>query len=353
MNASDEKKTLNVFYDKFLGKYEIPAFLKLGICILLGAIFLLTHYFSSPDFFEFNSVFLAAIITGAMLALYYATHELKLVIPEMDKRISPKNAVTESTAVVDKFNAMLSTRHFIFCGMGFAIINCILGTLFGIPQIEYSEMPGYTSYELTLYFGFFLSGFVCGMAVLGIFSVARIFNLYGSQLKNSIDFTAPDQCGGTLFVGNSLMVFGSITLIVGMLITIYILRTEWDNDKPFAQYLRTFWILFPYAMSLMALLAPAISLNKTLIKYKRSQEAKLRAELHEIKRIIDEPGEPAPSELYERYEFIKGLREQVHNMRTWPYGITANMQFLGVVIVNTYAVSQAAPEELRKIVGLE
>ncbi len=351
MSTSENKKTLDVFYDKFLGKRGIPVFLKLGICILLGAIFLFIHYFSAPNFFQYNSIFLAAIIAGAMLSLYYATHELKLVIPEMDKRISPKSTAEESTEVVDEFNTMLSTRNFLYCGMGFAVTNCILGTLFGIPQSDYSEVPGYKAYELTLYFGFFLSGFVCGMAVLGIFSVSRVFNRYGSRLKNSIDFTAPDQCGGTLFVGNSLMIFGSITLVVGMLITIYILRTEWSKEGPLAQYLRTLWILFPYAMSLMALLAPAISLNKTLIKYKRGQEAKLRAELHEIKRLIDQPGEPVPSELYERYEFVKGLREQVHNMRTWPYGITANMQFLGVVIVNTYAVSQAAPEELRKIVG--
>lgn len=62
------------------------------VSILLGGVFLGAHYINIGDkVFGDWSWFLAALITTAMLCLYYATYTLQNLLPEMDMRLRPSD----------------------------------------------------------------------------------------------------------------------------------------------------------------------------------------------------------------------------------------------------------------------
>src|SRR4029077_1032180 len=84
---------------------------------------------------------------------------------------------------------ILSDRYFLLAGCAVGAINARMGYLFGVPA------PGTCAYYTTL-FGFFLAGFVCGMATLGIFGVTIVVARFARHAEDSFDYTAPDHCGG-------------------------------------------------------------------------------------------------------------------------------------------------------------
>ena len=134
----------------------------------------------------------------------------------------------------------LSDRNFVLAGSFFGTLNCSLGYSFGLP---YSNEPAIIS----VLFGYFFVGFVGGMGVLGIYGVFVAISEFSHILKPSLDFTSPDNCGGTLFIGAALVVFGSVTMIAGVMISIYILKTNWAEDHSrWVIALKYFWIVFPY-----------------------------------------------------------------------------------------------------------
>ena len=85
------------------------------------------------------------------------------------------------------------------------------------------------------------------MGVLGIYGVFVAISEFSHILKPSLDFTSPDNCGGTLFIGAALVVFGSVTMIAGVMISIYILKTNCLRTIAGASSHRSiFGIVFPY-----------------------------------------------------------------------------------------------------------
>ena len=73
------------------------------------------------------------------------------------------------------------------------------------------------------------------MAVFAIYGLLVAFKAFPRKLKRCLDFTAPDRCGGIAFVGEALVVFSSVTLIAGVMISVYILKADWTRDD-------TWWI---------------------------------------------------------------------------------------------------------------
>ena len=138
-----------------------------------------------------------------MLCLYIATSTLHALL----SRMAIYSA--HNRAYHDRLKDTLSDRNFVFVGAFFGTLNCVLGYSFGLP---YSNGPAIIS----ILFGYFLVGFVSGMGVLGIFGVFVAMSVFARELKPSLDFTSPDNCGGTQFIGEALVVFSSVTLIAGV-----------------------------------------------------------------------------------------------------------------------------------------
>lgn len=325
---------------KFLPFYErlarrIPGYIvgRVVVSGLLGFAFLTAHYVSignqvfGKERFHDWSWFLSILISTAMLCLYYATHTLRTMFPKMDTLLGPDGNEVYMRPLANK----LSNSKFIFVGLLFGLSNCGFGYAFGLP---YSEGPA----RLTILGGYFLAGFVCGMAVWGICGVAVATDAFSGKAKRSFDFTSPDHCGGTLFFGDAFTKFASVTLIVGVMISVYILKTQWTRDNTWwVMSLKAIWIVFPYIASLVALIGPAVPINKQLGEYKIEQEIILKKRLTEIHEALEKSGGPADrKDLREDYEFQQNRRKDLHAMRTWPFGLGADLKYLFVFVTNSF-----------------
>ncbi len=320
---------------------------RIVVSALLGLAFLLPHYlgnwFCAKDVNDW-SWFLGVLISTAMLCLYYATHTLKTMFPEMNTRLGSEG----KKVYMPPLKRELSDANFIVAGICFGLLNCGVGCLFGLP---YLEPPG----VVTILIGYFLAGFVCGMAVWGIYGVSAPIKAYSLKAKPSFDFTSPDHCGGTGFLGDALIVFSSVTLIVGVMISIYILRTHWGRDKVWwVMLIKSIWVIFPYVCSFVALIALAVPINNELREYKIEQEVELKKRLIGIrKRLENELASNERKDLREDYEFQQNRRKDLHTMRTWPFGLGANLKYLSIFATSLFThISAGAATVLSAVLKL-
>ena len=333
---------------KFLPFYErltirFPGYIvgKVLVSALLGIAFLAAHYVSIGNkVFKDWSWFLSVLLGTAMLCLYYATHTLRTILPEMAVRLRPDG----DEAYMSPLKRVLSDRNFILAGLFFGLLNCGFGYCFGLP---YSKGPGL----ITILSGYLLVGFVCGMAVFGIYGVSVSISAFSRKAKPSFDFTSPDRCGGTVFLGEALIVFGAVTLIVGVMISVYILKVDWTRENTWwITSLKCFWVAFPYVASLVVLIAPAVPINKALRDYKMEQEVVVQDRLTEIRNRLESNQLEVTErkELREDYEFHTSIRKDLHKMRTWPYGLSANLKYLTVFVANSFASVYSVSEWIDK-----
>jgi hypothetical protein len=337
MRSSDDKKIpdhLNFypFYERFNVKLVGNVISRIGISALLGFAFLALHYAAIGDkIYDDWSPFLAFLISATMLFLYYCTATLRTLISAMARQRPPP----AKKASLPDLKCLLSDRNFILVGAIFGILNCTVGYKFGLPYFD-----GFA--RATILIGYFLSGFIGGMAVLGIYAVCVTINGFSRAAALSFDFTAPDGCGGTLFIGEALVVFSSVTLIAGVMISVYIFNTNWKGDQTWwVIALKYFWIVFPYILSLVVLIVPAASLHNELMRFKVEQEALLKSRLAEIRRSLakHQSDTAQRKDLRDDYEFGQSARRDLHKMRTWPFGIGARLSYF-VVFTGNFITSK-------------
>ncbi len=351
------------FYDKLAERIYIPfigksAFIsKLALTTLLGLSFLGLRYMSvrhSGNVAHYIlgdwSWFLALLITTVMLGLYYATHIYRIMITEVLRRL-PKD-VTEKD-ILEPISDYLTDRWFIISGVGFGVFTCLLGFVFGLP--EYKRFPcgccgipdNIWFANFTIYYGFFFAGFVNGLAVFGIMVVLRSFKIFSDKIDSSIDFTFPDRCGGTAFLGTALMVYSSVTLISGVMISVYTFNTQWKNLETQWEFLdiplkhlvvvsESLWIALPYVMGLVVLMIPALRINKILRSYKTRSEGELQEKLVTLQVEIEDSEKDSTirKEKQDIYNYHSERRKNLYNMRTWPFSASANAKFLSVISIN-------------------
>jgi len=314
---------------------------KVLVSALLGLAFLAAHYGSIGNkVFEDWSWFLSALISTAMLCVYYATHTLRIILPEMAKRVR----LDGDEVFMTPLKRILSDSNFVLAGLFFGFLNCGFGYGFGLPYSQGLAV-------VTILSGYFLAGFVCGLAVLGVYGVSISIRAFSRKAKRALDFTSPDCCGGTLFLGEALVVFSSVTLIVGVMISVYILKADWTRDQTWwILSLKYLWIGFPYVMSLLALIAPAVPISNELREYKIEQDDLLQVRLTEIRERLEQPQLSAAErkDLHECYQFQQSLRRDLHRMRTWPFGLGANLQYFTVVGASSFASVDAASAWMNK-----
>ncbi len=86
------------FYEKLTIRF--PGYIagKVLVSTLLGLAFLAAHYVSIGNkIFEDWSWFLSALISTAVLCLYYATHTLRTILSQMDMRLRPDGGEVKGT----------------------------------------------------------------------------------------------------------------------------------------------------------------------------------------------------------------------------------------------------------------
>jgi hypothetical protein len=242
-------------------------------------------------------------------------------------------------------NRILSDRRFALAGLFFGLLNCGFGWIFGLPYSEEHAV-------VTILIGYFLAGFVCGMAVFGVYGVCVTIRILFQETNCHFDFRSPDHCGGTLFLGQMLVEFSLIVLLVGIMISVYILNADWTRDNTgWIMALKYLWIVFPYMMSLFALIAPVVPINSELRHYKVEQDLMLQERLSEICKQLDDNEIDATKrrELREDYQFQQGVREDLHSMRTWPYDVSTNLKYLTGIVPSLFASVSSASQWIDKL----
>lgn len=325
------------FYERGVARLPSRLLGELVVSILLGGAFFGAHYLSvGREVLNDWSWLLGVLISMAMLCLFYATDTLRSIVPEMTSRLQADDEGVHSVVL----RHCLSDTNFVMAGVFFGILNCGVGLLLGLPRpagaIRVAPLAG-----ITILSGYFVAGFVCGMAVLGISGMSLSIRAFAQKAKPTFDFTSPDRCGGTQFLGEALVIFGSVTLVVGVLISAYLVLAPWytSDEVTWVRWLKYFWIGFPYVMSIVALLAPAIPIHVGLREYKMEQDLLLHDRLMEISARLGDTSLDAAAhkELREDYEFQRAVREQLYRMRTWPYGLNADMKYAIVLLANLSA----------------
>lgn len=301
----------NGFVEKFLFSF------------FLGLVVLCLHFIAIDNIVFHNyGWILSFIITIASLSLYYATFTFKRLFPLLNNYLEEK----EKKSFLFNVKKDLSDSLFIFYGFIFAILNCFMGIIFGLPQIYESLFD-----KIVIISSYFLAGFICGVALCGIVGVSNVItNLFLTDEHSFVDYTADDKCGGTQFIGWALITFSLVTLIVGVLISSYISFTCWENkDSLLVNLFYYGWICLPYIASIFVLIIPSISINKLLTRYKIEENQKLSDRITEIFLELENKNISAErkDELYRDYQFQKNMRATLYQMRTWPFGFGANLTY--------------------------
>lgn len=334
------------FYDRITLRLPGPSPIiwKVFFSALLGLSFLVAHFrtVGAPMFGDWSWL-LSVLITSSLLLLYYATHTLRALLPQMDRRLNKKGEeyYREQQFYFVTLKRTLGDGRFVVAGLLFGTLNCLLGYKFGVP---YLEARG----RATIFAGFFVVGFICGMAALGIYGVLDTVKAFMRAENIGLDYSAPDGSGGTLFLGEALVKFGSVTLTMGVLIALFIVNFGWIGDSYFVKALRWFWIAFPFAASLLVVLAPSAEINRILSEYKVDKEEQLDDKLAELRTLCDDPNTAATEREAARqdYEYYNKLRAKVYKMRTWPYNVSSSLQYGGIFIGNATAIAWQAIEKM-------
>lgn len=305
---------------------------------IAGLVVLAIHYVAAgPRMFSDWSWFLSAVVFIAVMAVQYATKQVHDLWREI--RVHAGRRAAKQYYKVMK--ETLSSRALMKWGVSFGIANVAVGWFFGPPH-------GGAALASVL-FGYAVAGFVCGIAVRGIFGVCKATDVIAADMRPSLDFTAPDKCGGIAYVGDALIVFSSATLIVGVAISVYILQTPWQGrPNVWMRSLLYGWVALPYVLAALVFVRPALPLHRALLLYKREQERKIYNEMVRIRKAaMDSEGEVSRQKAYiDLLQYNVSLSTQLYGMKTWPVDLDAKVKLLAVVLANVTTSATAVSKYL-------
>ncbi len=358
----DQKLEFRPFYeaaaDGISERLGVPVFGVLIMAFLPGALFFVAHYFCTVGVpfkgtvahFHAWTWMVGFMIIAAILFVYYATHTLKRLFPQID--IWPNSQPSQK--YFEPLTQTLNNQNFIYSGLFFGALNTLMGKLFGVP---YSTIAA----QMSIYIGFFLVGFICGLATWGIYGVLRTINVLAKENMIRLDYTAPDGCGGTQFLGNAFVKFGAVTLIMGVMISVYILSTWWihsseiNHPPPLVMVAIMAWVAFPYILSTVVLAVPAILVNRVLVDYKLHKEKEFATLLAENRLLLRNDLDTERKKIIEEnLERLSTGRILLHHMWTWPFGKIQGLQYGTVFFGNVFITFQSVipiSDEIKQVIN--
>lgn len=347
-----DDKQFYPFYEKFSDVVRLPVVGKLLVSVLLAGLFLVPHFcVIRINTSDINQVLLrwdwmlGVIIFFAMFTLYYATYTFRNLFLLLDVLWKPHEG---HPGYITYINQTLSDRTFLTAACAFGFANLMVGLCFGLPDSITSTWE-----RISLGWGYFLVGFVCGLPVGGIYGVIKVIVYLAREGTFELDYTSPDGCGGVRFLGDAIVKFSAVTLMVGVLISIYIINANWEREHDFlVNFLMWVWIAFPYILSLLIVIVPSVGINQLLRQYKFQKDCEFKGNLKELFNKINSLNNDEStqiSDLKERHERITALRTQLYQMRTWPFGLSENYKYSVIFISNLIMPLLALPPVLDAI----
>ncbi len=316
----------------------VSVFGKLIASLIPGLVFFVIHFLATLGvpakgavaWFHAWSWMVGLMIICCLLFLYYATHVFTDLFPRIDVWQSPD----KKQLYLARLNRTLSDRNFVIAGSFFGGLNMLMGLAFGV---QYTVIAS----QISVFIGFFLVGFVCGMAAWGIYGVLVTIGIIVRKGLLRPDFTAPGRCGGTHFLGEAFVKFSAITLMMGVLISIYILFAGWERqDNVYVRVAMGLWIAWPYLLSVAVLVAPAADVNQALSDYKLTMERDLSERLEQLCAQLDVSSITTNErELVEaNFDRFTKQRDLLYAMRTWPFRSADSLKY-GIAMLGNVVVS--------------
>jgi len=310
--ATNRQATFRPFYVRLAGQGH-PFIAQTGVAVLSGC-FCMTPHFITTDtaaILRDLSWMVGVMTSAAMLLLYYATATLAKLITEVGERTPAQSR----NRYLDPLHFWLSDAKFIAAGCFFGGLNCLMGHLFGV---NYTDLGSKTS----MFFAFFVVGFVCGMAAYGLIGVLDFTRGFVAT-EPRLDYREPDKCGGTSFYGDALVKFSVVNLVMGALISYYIVFAPWAHrTKPLVHCLMGIWIAFPFVVSLSHLLGPGAFVHSMLRNYKKREQRSLSVQIaHTRSRIAGQRN--LSKELRDDLEYDLKLQAELYRMKTWPFSVAS------------------------------
>lgn len=273
---------------------------------------------------------LPILIGIAASSVYYATATLHKLIFEMGRWAEADQS--------PRFAHILRDRIFIAWGAFFAFANTTMGLIFGIP--------GGRAAHVVFVAEFALVGFICGLAVCGIYGVVSVVDGFAPLIKSQLDYRAPDGCGGTHSLGAAFVQFSSVTMTTGIMIALYVGFTRWTNLDLIVKVLRWGWIVFPFVWAIGVFAFPGWAISKVANEYKAEQDQTLRKLISEHKHNSHNPLPGKREAERKEYEYAIKERSALYKMHSWPFSLGSSIHFAVVLLLNGAAAGKDALEIL-------
>ena len=283
---------------------------------------------------------LALIIFVLPLFLYLATAMFDDLAGQMDNRAGTGRAPAYRATRA----RLLSDRRFLLAAALFGLA-CVaaamaLGLNFNTPVKEFVVAAGY-----------FLAGSLWGLALWGIIGIVRTIRFYVREDRPRYDVTAPDGCGGMLFLGRAVTTFGILSLIGGTLISSYLLLAEGqahggEGHAPegWETILLWSWVALPYAFSALVLLAPTFEIHAGLHAYRVREERRIEDTLARLETELEEAGGDAGQlrDLRLRRDDARERRRMLYAMSSWPFSANTHLKYALLAAVNSLVTFSSA-----------
>lgn len=328
------------FFERWADRLPEPVTGRMLLALVPALVFSAAHYLAVGERFLSDwSWLLSLIIFLAGVFFFYGTRLVYQLLDRMAMLHPPQDDAHLLLA-----ERVFTDRGFVLCGIAFGALDLLMGILFGI---WYAEPAG----QVTLGAGLFIGGFVCGFPVWGMRGLVALVRFLTVEQRLRIDHTAPDRCGGMLFLGSTILQSSMLFLIISVLIAVYFLKAPWvQAGQTAVRVVMLLWLAVPFLVSSILLLAPSADVNRLLVQYKNSEERKASGELAAIRKRLEASDLTSADRkaLREDYEFHAKLRRELHEMSTWPFDSRSSLQYLGVFGANAFLAVDSVIKLLRR-----
>ena len=346
----------NPFFERIAAKAPDWLLPKVSLPFLLATGYYLLHrlVFAGSEL-KLYPLLLAAIIFVVPVLVYLSTGIFREMLGQLDNRVG----TGEAPAYPENLKDLLSDQHFLVTAVLFGGASTATARWMSLDVDSPVQ-------ALTIGFGHFVAGAACGVAVWGVIGIVRTINAYVRHDHPRFDFTAPDGCGGMLFLGRAVTTFAIITLVGGVLVSSYILLAEsalhsnslasqvianaalpGDSDGHSEIHLATrleaamlwVWVVAPYVLATMVLLVPTFEIHNGLHAYKVREDHKVDAELAQLDSAfnLEAGGADALKSLRIQHTRASDQRKMLYDMSTWPFSVNTHLKFALLMALNGLA----------------
>lgn len=342
-------RNYSIFYEKLRIKLNID---EIFIAAIFSFILLTIH--SLSGIIEYKGLsgvtrvltdwsFFLSLLNGIALYLVYtATRQLRdflINVIQLSRR-EPERSKEHFIGVFKK-NFLDNRNAWIIVSFGF--INLAFAFIFGIPYLAHKQYFLLTTFLIQI----FLIGCIGGITITGLITVIRIVKDVSIREDMNLTYLYPDNCAGTLVIGNMLFYLSLHFIAIGVAIFVFIYNFPWTGVGIEVRYLMMFWQLFPFILSGLIFFVPVKKINSILQEYKLYEQLRVRKRMRYLSELmlnvmVETPAEKEKIEAIDsHYQKLKVIDEMVSELSTWPYDLKKRTIFLSVFIpVISGAVSE-------------